>query len=141
MKTVTGVISKIGDSIITVGTSSSTTKYSFIEIGGTILLNKRALTGLTSQIESAVNSMEPVTLYLSSTFIVGISFNDGKTYSSNFQSGWIMVLTVCCLFLLPLGIVTLPLLIGFLILYLVYRVGQIIIAAGDAKRVPNAIRI
>lgn len=134
MKTYKGPLRELGEA--TEGRRTQTMNYTYIEIGDQMIKGAKVFRGLDGKLNLALG--QPLTLHVDGAYIVALTTQDGKTYSSE-KWGFFSKLTAWAFVSVgvPLSffVVGLPfVLIGGLLLYTSAK-------ANAGASLPNAIQI
>lgn len=105
MEEIRGQLKTLGES----SRANQGVTYSYIEIDDRILKKPLTFSGLNGKIDSNIG--EVISLYLDGTFIVAVTDKDGKTYSSESPSGFLILALYIAIFvsvLLSFFVITMP---------------------------------
>ncbi len=134
MKTYQGVLRELGEAAE--GRRTQTMNYTYIEIGDQMIKGAKVFRGLDSKLSLALG--KPLTLHVDGSYIVALTTQEGKTYSSEkwgFFKKLVAWTFVAVGVPLSLFIIGLPfVLIGGVLLYTSFKID-----AGAS--LPNAIQI
>jgi len=88
--------------------------YSVIEIGGNVYSKYRAPAGINTYLQRAIQMNGQTSLYVEGNFIYGVTLPDGKTYCWKKNP-------IGSLFILAIGIIGLPFLIGLIFIIAAFK--------------------
>ena len=113
------------------------TIYSYVEIGDAIIKKLKAMRGIRSKMETALSEGRPVTLYVESNYLCGIKMADGRVFASEVHG--LIQNVVGMIFWGVVGVLTLVILLGIVMLQWAYLNWQRVSAYQAAQSLPNAI--
>ncbi len=134
MKTYQGILRELGQA--KADQLSKTMDYTYIEVGDQMIKNAKVFGGLDGKVNNALG--EPVTLHVDGNYVVAMTTQEGKTYSSE-KFGAATKMTVWVLILINIPFVFV--LIGIPFLFRGVSMLNTMAKASSGADLPNAIQI